>query len=101
MILHTINKSAFEKNSLDTCLRLAKEGSTIVLIEDAVYAATKGTAVEEKIAAATKRYRVCALDPDLKARGLGESQLVGGIKPIDYGDFVDLVVKHDTVQAWF
>lgn len=100
MILHTINKSPFEKNSLDTCLRLAKEGSTILLIEDAVYAAPKGTAVEEKIAAATTRYRVCALGPDLKARGLDESQLVGGIKPIDYGDFVDLVAEHDTVQAW-
>lgn len=100
MILHTINKSPFEKNSLDTCLRLAKEGSTILLIEDAVYAAPKGTAVEEKIAAATTRYRICALAPDLKARGLGESELVDGIRLVDYGGFVDLVAEHDTVQTW-
>ena len=101
MILHTINKSPFEKNSLDTCLRLAKEGSTILLIEDAVYAAPKGTAVEEKVSAASARYRICALGPDLKARGLGESELVDGIKLVDYGGFVDLVAEHDSVQAWF
>lgn len=101
MILHTINKSPFEKNSLDTCLRLAKEGSTILFIEDGVYAALKGTTVEEKNAAATTRYRICVLDPDLEARGLGESVLVAGIKLVDYGGFVDLVAEHDTVQTWF
>lgn len=100
MILHTINKSPFEKNSLDTCLRLAKEGSTILLIEDAVYAAPKGTAIEEKILQATARHRICALGPDLKARGLGEEGLVDGIKLVDYAGFVDLVAEHDTVQAW-
>ena len=30
--LHIINKSPFERNSLDTCLRLAKKGAAILLI---------------------------------------------------------------------
>ena len=40
------------------------------------------------------------LGPDLKARGLSESNVVDGIKVIDYSGFVDLTVDHDTVQSW-
>lgn len=101
MLLHTVNKSPFEKGSLDTCLRLAKQGSSILLIEDAVYAAMQGTVIEGKIAQAVKRYRLYALRPDLKARGLEEDRLLNGIKAVDYGGFVDLVAEHDTVQSWF
>ncbi len=101
MMLHTVNKSPFEKGSLATCLRLAKEGSTILLIEDAVYAAMKDTVIESKITGALKRYRVCALRPDLRARGLDEGRLLNGIKVVDYSGFVDLVAEHDTVQSWF
>lgn len=101
MLLHTVNKSPFEKGSLDTCLRLAKQGSTILLIEDAVYAAMQGTAIASKIAETIKRYSVYALRSDLKARGLEEDRLLNGIKVVDYDGFVDLVTEHDTVQSWF
>ena len=101
MLLHTVNKSPFEKGSLDTCLRLAKQGSTILLIEDAVYAAIQGTVIEGKMSEAIKRYSVCALRSDLKARGLDEGRLLSGIKVVDYGGFVDLVAEHDAVQSWF
>ena len=37
-MLHTVNKSPFDKSSLDTCLKFAKAGSSILLIEDGVYA---------------------------------------------------------------
>lgn len=100
MILHTVNKSPFEKGSLDTCLRLAKQGSTILLIEDAVYAAMKGTVIENTIVEAMKRYSIRALRPDLKARGLDEGRLLDGVRVVDYGGFVDLAAEHDAVQSW-
>lgn len=100
MTLHTVNKSPYERNSLDTCLRLIKQGSTILLIEDAVYAAIKGAAVEQKVAAATKRHRVCVLGPDLKARGLSPERLIDNIRVVGYGGFVDLAVEHERVQSW-
>lgn len=99
-MLHTVNKSPYERNSLRTCLRLAKEGSTILLIEDAVYAAVTGTAVEDMMTEATKQHRVCVLGPDLKARGLGEARLIEDINVVDYAGFVDLAVEHDRVQSW-
>ena len=36
--LHTVNKSPFESATFETCLGLAKSGSTILLIEDGVFA---------------------------------------------------------------
>jgi tRNA 2-thiouridine synthesizing protein B len=99
-MLHTVNKSPFEKNSLDSCLRLAKKGSPILLVEDAVYAATKGTSLEGKIRRAAEEFKLYALGPDLKARGLDESAVVEGIKVVDYGGFVDLAAENDKVQAW-
>ena len=73
-MLHTVNKSPFEKGSLDSCLRLATKGSAILLIEDGVYGAMKGTALEGKLEEAVARFKVYALGPDLRARGLDDHQ---------------------------
>ncbi len=99
-MLHTVNKSPFEKNSLEICLRYASAGSDILLIEDAVYGAIQGTAAEEQIRAAAQDKKIYALGPDLKARGFDEGQVLDGITVVDYGGFVDLTVENDKVQAW-
>jgi tRNA 2-thiouridine synthesizing protein B len=98
--LHTVNKSPLDKNALDSCLRLAAAGSAILLIEDGVYAAVKGTAVEGRIREAMGAHKVYALGPDLKARGMKDDRVIDGITLIDYAGFVDLVVSTDKVQAW-
>lgn len=98
-ILHTVNKSPFEKNSLDTCLRIAVEGASVLLIEDGVYAAMDGTALNGKLSDASNRLQFYVLGPDLKARGLSEDNVVDYIKVIDYEGFVDLVVEHDATHA--
>jgi tRNA 2-thiouridine synthesizing protein B len=99
-MLHTVNKSPFDKNSLDTCLKFAKAGSSILLIEDGVYAALKGTVAEGKVREATAKHKVYALAPDLKARGMEEGRVIDGITLVDYAGFVDLVEASDKVQAW-
>ncbi len=99
-MLHTVNKSPFEKNSLDTCLRLALPGSTILFIEDGVYATVRGTQLEEKITAAMKQHSFYALGPDLKSRGLQNGKLIEGIDIVGYDGFVKLAAEHDKVQSW-
>ena len=99
-ILHTVNKSPFEKDSLGTCLAHALDGSAVLLIEDGVYAARSGTVVEPRIRDAMRRLKFFALVSDCKARGLAEAELIGGIELVDYGGFVDLVTGHDNVQSW-
>jgi tRNA 2-thiouridine synthesizing protein B len=99
-MLHTVNKSPFEKNSIHTCLRLAQKGSDILLIEDAVYAALQGTEIESIIKQAASEYSVYVLAPDFMARGLQQDQLIEGIQTVGYDGFVKLAVENDKVQSW-
>lgn len=99
-ILHTVNKSPFEKGSLETCIAHALDGSAVLLIEDGVYAAADGTAVAPRVRDAMRRLKFYVLANDCKARGLGEDALIEGIEPVDYAGFVDLAVGHDNVQSW-
>ena len=98
-MLHILNKSPLEKGAtLDTALRLATSGA-LLLIEDAVYAATRGNAAEAKLRQAMGRLKVYALAPDLQARGMAD-RVIDGIATIDYDGFVDLVVEHPNCQSW-
>lgn len=99
-MLHTVNKSPFEKNSLESCLRLAKAGSAVLLLEDGVYAALQGTKVEGEITEKMKELSFYVLSPDVAARGLAEKPLIDGIKQVDYEGFVDLVTEQDSSTAW-
>ena len=78
-ILHTVNKSPFEKDSLDACIAHALDGSAVLLIEDGVYAASSGTAVEPRVRDAMQRLNFFALASDCSARGLAEAELIDGI----------------------
>jgi len=99
-LLHTINKSPFERNSLESCIRLALKGSSILLTEDGVYGALKGTAKSSIISNAKDKFAFYALGPDLEARGISKDKLIDGIKIVDFGGFVDLVTEHSATQAW-
>lgn len=98
-MLHTVNKSPFDHNTLETCLKFAKQGSAVLLIEDGVYAAVKETAVSKQVQDALKSVSIYALKPDLEARGM-QNRVMDGVQLVDYGGFVDLVVEHNTVQSW-
>jgi len=98
-VLHTVNKSPFEKSSCESCLGHATAGSSVLFFEDGVYAVTKGTTVEAKLSAA-QGIKVYALGPDLKARGIADDRLIAGVQVVDYAGFVDLAAEHDKVVAW-
>jgi len=99
-MLHTVNKSPFERNTLESCLRIAKSGSAVLLIEDGVYAALSEANSAEIISSRMDDINFYVLGPDVDARGLGNKTLIEGIKVVDYGGFVDLTTEHDAVQAW-
>lgn len=98
-MLHTVNKSPFEHKALETCLRFARQGSAVLLIEDGVYAAAKDTAVSKRVQEALKSVRIYALKPDIEARGM-QNRVMDGVRLVDYAGFVDLVVEHNAVQSW-
>jgi len=99
-MLHLINKSPFDRNALDSCLRLAQAGGSILFIEDGVYAAMSRAASAEDVSKRMQDLNFYVLGPDVSARGLDDTPLIDGIDVVDYGGFVDLVVEHDVAQSW-
>lgn len=98
--LHTVNKSPFERDSLSSCIRLAKKGSAILLIEDGVFGAMAGTDHSAMVQDAMQNASFYVLGPDLAARGMSEDRVIDGIQVVDYSGFVDLTKQHDTCQSW-
>jgi len=101
MLLHTVNKSPFEKNSLDTCLRLSMPGSCIILIEDGVYGALTGGAFAAQLQDGMRERKLYALAADLQARGIDPARLLDGVEVVDYSGFVELAASCDKIQSWF
>lgn len=99
-VLHTTNKSPLQTRDLESCLRLSRSGCGILLMEDAVYGALKGTAAAASLSDAAKDKQIYVLGPDLAARGFTPEQVVQGVKVVDYSGFVDLAVEYHHVQAW-
>ena len=93
-MLHIVNKSPHERASLSSALAHARPGHAVLLIEDAVIAATTGSP-----AAAPEGVALYALGPDLQARGLA-ARVAPGVAVVDYAGFVELVAAHPRVQSW-
>lgn len=98
-MLHTVNKSPFEHKTLQACLKFARQGSAVLLIEDGVYAAAKDTTVSKQVQEALKSVPIYALKADVEARGM-QTRVMDGVRLVDYEGFVDLVVQHNAVQSW-
>lgn len=98
-MLHIINKSPFHTSTLQSALNIAQAGDAVLLIEDGVYAATSGSAVESVVLQAAGKVKFHVLKPDADARGLAD-RLLQGMTTVDYGGFVDLVAEHRTSHSW-
>ncbi|MGE0357416.1 MAG: sulfurtransferase complex subunit TusB [Burkholderiales bacterium] len=99
-MLHIVNKSPGERSALESCLAHARAGHSVLLIEDAVYAATKGHAAAARLREAIGRsVAVFVLAPDLEARARAGAVLEG-VTSVDYRGFVDLVTGNPRVQSW-
>ncbi|MCP4488639.1 MAG: sulfurtransferase complex subunit TusB [Gammaproteobacteria bacterium] len=99
--LHTVNKSAFERNSLESCLSVCKADASVLLIEDAVVAALRNTTIAAQVStAANTGIKFFALADDLRARGLSDQRVMDDVTLVDYAGFVKLATENDRVQNW-
>lgn len=98
--LHTVNKSPFATNSLQSCLNHAKDGDVILMIEDGVYGGTTGTLIADAVAARAGSVTIHVLEGDAAARGISPERLINSVTPVDYAGFVALAAETDRTQAW-
>ena len=97
-ILHTVNKSPFQKNDLKSCLAHVSDGDAVLLIEDAVYGALADTEFSQL--STQSNADIYCLSPDLAARGITENKLNPAVKLVDYEGFVDLAAEKNAVNSW-
>ncbi len=97
-MLHIVNKSPGVDRSLESCLAVLGRG-VLLLIEDGVYAVTVGNPASPAILSTLAQGRVCALRPDLEARGL-VGRVLEGVELLGYDDFVALVVSEPNNYSW-
>ena len=97
-MLHIVNKSSFERNSLQSCLNVIDDKSVILLIEDGVISAANN-ANSSMLANLAANGRVFALRGDVEARGIS-SKVADNIQLVDYAGFVDLLEKYGTSVSW-
>ena len=98
--LHLVNKSPFERNAMQSCLEHAIAGDGIILFEDGVYGAVKGSTIAGLVESKVGSVKVYVLGADLSARGIANGRLIDGIAIVDYPGFVDLVTGHKRAQSW-
>lgn len=96
--LHTVNKPPRSGSALAECLRAARPGDAVLLIEDGVYAAATGSDALPRIQA--DGLRLYALRADIAARGL-ERHLADGVELVDDAGFVGLCCEYRTVCSWY
>jgi len=99
-MLHTVNKSPLDRNALESAITHATKGSAVLMIEDGIYGAMKGTVKSAMVSNAMKDVSFYVMGPDLKARGIDASRVIDGVKIVDYSGFVDLVAEHANTQSW-
>ena len=106
MLLHTVNKSAFDNSALGDCLAVVSADDAVLLIENGVYGAlnnspSKLSHIEniKQLSASGTRFYV--LQADCEARGLAESALLPAVTVVDDAGFVALAAEASAIQSWY
>jgi len=96
MILHTVKQSPFISFSLQDCLLQLGKDDLLLLISDAVIAATATGDWSDALIQLEQSNRLFVLNDDLEARGL--THQYG--HTVNYADFVSLSIQCQSHFAW-
>lgn len=98
--LHTVNKSPFQDQTLNSCLQVCGDEDCILLIEDGIYGAIEVSPCAAQLQNLIGQgIRIYVLEQDAKARGL--QSFLPGIETTDYAGFVQLSCTHQCIQSWY
>lgn len=96
-MLHLVAESTVSQTLLE---RIA-DGDDVVLQAGAVWSAFVGHQDNSKLAVLlSKGCGVYALRDVLAMSGIPDQQLLPGVVPIDYAQFVELTVKNPVIHTW-
>ena len=95
-MLHLIYQSPLQSATLQ---RIAINDS-VLFMENALFRLLKSSRNANELDAMSKLYSLFVLNDEIEIRGIYPSELITGIKVIDYQDFVTLTLNHRLIQTW-
>ena len=99
-MLHIVNHAAFDSEQVERLLSRIGAGHTLMLIENGVYMLKSGSAAAGRLERSLSDLTICALAPDLAARGITPAEVMAGVALLDYEGFVDLAVDNAVIHSW-
>ncbi|MFX0000934.1 MAG: sulfurtransferase complex subunit TusB [Candidatus Hodarchaeota archaeon] len=106
-IVYLYGFSPNSNDKLETLIEILKEQTSldleinIVLIQDGVIGTSrKGITPESIKTLLNLPVNVCAIIPDIKARGMDPNNLINQVKAIEYEDLVDILVETQKIVSW-
>lgn len=99
--LHTVNKPSWNSDLLASCLRVARAGDSILLIEDGAYNVTTLNDVAARTNVLLDALHCFVLEDDLHARGIDQSAVPDFMTLVNHKGFVALACEHRQSVHWF
>ena len=99
-LLHTVSQSPLSGGALARCLRLAGDGSVLLLVSSGVHAALADSVGARQLCRRADALTLCALAPDVRSR-LPGLPLAPEVQLVDYAEYVALALRCDAVIDWF
>ncbi len=75
-------------------------GDDVLFLDKAVLSLLQKSRLITDLTALLAQHQLYVLTDDLEVRGISPSELLTGIKAIDYNGFVNLTVKNTLIQSW-
>lgn len=92
--LHVVSHAPGGSEALADCLRVVRPDDAVLFIRDGVYGA-----FDARLDVLPDAISVCALEPDVLARGL-DARIGNQVRRLDQVGFVALCAEHDRVVSW-
>lgn len=98
-MLHIIQTSPFQSQTLEACLQNSSVSDVILFIENGVLALLHHSQFSHQLAKQQESITLYALKSDVDARGIAE-QIIANVELIDYKTFVELTIAHYPISTW-
>ncbi len=95
-MLHIIYQSPLE---LATLQRIAINDS-VLFMENSLFRLLKSSRNTSELETMSTLHSLFVLDEEIEIRGIDPSELVTGIKVINYQEFVTLTLNHSLILTW-
>ena len=95
-MLHIIDHFPIKPSELEQ----TSNGDTVVLTNNAIYAAKQNTDFSKLSKQALNRLNMCVLGKDMRIRGVDTHDILSGVAILDDYEYLDITDYNSIVRSW-